>query len=129
MDNKCVFCQIAKKAMPAKIEYEDEEIIAFWDINPSAPVHLLIIPKEHIASINDARPENQQLLGKMLLVAKRLAKQKKIEQNGYRLVINTGPWAGQIIHHLHLHLLGGNPSESHPKKRTADKIDRTNKEF
>jgi len=116
MNNKCVFCQIAKKAMPAKIEYEDEEVIAFWDINPSAPVHLLIIPKEHISSLNEIKPENQQLLGKMILVAKRLAEQKKIEQDGYRLVVNTGPWAGQIIHHLHLHLLGGGTSEIQPKK-------------
>ena len=103
----CIFCDIANKKSPAKILYEDDEILAFPDINPSAPVHILIIPKKHIKSANELEAENQVLLGKMILTAKKLAKENKIDQSGYRLVINTGKDGGQIIEHLHLHLLGG----------------------
>jgi len=103
----CIFCDIINKKSPAKILYEDDEIIAFPDINPSAPVHILIIPKKHIKSANELEAENQVLLGKMILTAKKLAKENKIDQSGYRLVINTGKDGGQIIEHLHLHLLGG----------------------
>ena len=103
----CIFCNIVNKKSPAKIIYEDDKIIAFPDINPSAPVHILIIPKKHIKSANELKAEDQALLGKMILTAKKLAKENKIDQSGYRLVINTGKDGGQIIEHLHLHLLGG----------------------
>ena len=103
----CIFCQIAAKKLAAKIEYEDDEIIAFDDINPKAPVHILIIPKKHLTSINHLRAENAELVGKLILVAQKIAKAKKIDRSGYRLVFNTGPDSGQIVPHLHLHLLGG----------------------
>lgn len=107
MKQECIFCQIVQKKAPAKIVYEDEEVIAFWDIRPSAPIHLLIIPKKHLDSLNEAQKNDQFLLGKLILVAKQLAVEHKVDQSGFRLVINTGPWAGQIVHHLHLHLMGG----------------------
>jgi len=103
----CIFCDIINKKSPAKILYEDDEIIAFPDINPSAPVHILVIPKKHIKSVNELETKDQAIVGKMILVAKKLAKENKINQSGYRLVINTGKDSGQIIEHLHLHLLGG----------------------
>lgn len=103
----CIFCDIINKKSPANILYEDDEMIAFPDINPSAPVHILIIPKKHIKSANELEAKDQALLGKMILTAKKLAKENKIDQSGYRLVINTGKDSGQIIEHLHLHLLGG----------------------
>lgn len=103
----CIFCDIINKKSPAKIIYEDDEMLAFPDINPSAPVHILIISKKHIPSVNEIKAEDQAILGKMILVAKKLAKENKVDQSGYRLVINTGKDGGQIIEHLHLHLLGG----------------------
>ena len=103
----CIFCDIVNKKSSAKIIYEDDEILAFPDINPSAPVHILIIPKKHIKSVNELKTEDQALLGKMILVAKKLAKENKIDQPGYRLTVNVGKDGGQIIEHLHLHLLGG----------------------
>jgi len=107
MEGECIFCQIIQKKSPAKIVYEDEEVVAFWDIRPSAPIHLLIIPKKHLASLNEVKEADQLLLGKLLLVAKKLAAAHKIDRSGFRVVINTGPWAGQIVNHLHLHLMGG----------------------
>ncbi len=103
----CIFCNIVNKKSPSEIIYEDDEVLAFPDINPSAPVHILIIPKKHITSVNELKDENQAVLGKMILIAKKLAKENKIDQSGYRLVINCGKDGGQIIEHLHLHLLGG----------------------
>lgn len=103
----CIFCDIANKKSPAKLVYEDEEIVAFPDIHPSAPVHILIIPKKHLSCINDATDQDQLLLGKMILVAKKLAQENKIDKTGYRLVINCGKDGRQIVDHLHLHLLGG----------------------
>lgn len=104
---KCLFCQIAKKNLPAKVVYEDEEVLAFDDINPKAPIHLLIIPKKHIESIRELKPEDSAVMAKMILTAQKLAKEKGIESKGYRLVINTGSDSGQVVDHLHLHLLGG----------------------
>lgn len=98
----CVFCKIVKGELPAKKVYEDEEILAFHDINPQAPVHILIIPKKHIEELK-AEPE---LLGKLLITAYNIAKQQNLEK-GYRLVINQGKDAGQAVAHLHLHLLSG----------------------
>ncbi|MCX6807043.1 MAG: HIT domain-containing protein [Candidatus Berkelbacteria bacterium] len=103
MKKECIFCKIINHEASARIEYEDKDVIAFWDINPSAPTHVLVAPKKHIKSINEL--ENKDIISKMMFTAKKIAKAKKIAQSGYRLVINTGPWSGQIVDHLHLHLL------------------------
>ncbi len=102
----CVFCKIVKGEIPAKKVYEDENYLAFHDIDPQAPVHILVIPKKHIESLDEAGEKERSLLGGLLLVAKKVAKDMKLEK-GYRLVINTGPDGGQAVFHLHIHLLGG----------------------
>ena len=103
----CLFCKIVVKEIPAKIAYEDAEALAFHDIHPQAPVHLQIIPKQHIARVSELTPENSGLIGQLVLVANRLAQELSIAEPGYRLVINCNPGAGQSVYHLHLHLLGG----------------------
>lgn len=103
----CLFCKIFSKEIKSKIVYEDREIMAFEDINPQAPVHILIIPGKHIESLNDIKEEDEIILGKMFIVAKRIAKEKGISEDGYRTVFNTNKNAGQAVFHLHLHLLGG----------------------
>ena len=103
----CLFCKIANKEIPAKITYEDETILAFADINPQAPVHLLVIPKQHIARISDLSEQTAGLAGQLVLRANQLAKDLSISEPGYRLVFNCNPGAGQTVYHLHLHLLGG----------------------
>ncbi len=104
MEN-CLFCQIANKILPAEIVYEDENLLAFKDIEPQASLHLLIIPKKHIPSVDHVEIEDKTLMGEMILVAQKIAKEKKLK--GYKLQINVGRPAGQIIDHLHLHLLSG----------------------
>ncbi len=106
-DPNCVFCRIVKGDEPGRMVYRDEEMAAFHDINPRAPVHLLIVPTQHIESLSHADDGNEMLLGKMLLLANKLARDLGIAQGGYKLVINTGRGAGQIVPHLHVHLLGG----------------------
>lgn len=103
----CIFCKIIAGDIPGDIIYRDDEIIAFRDINPLAPTHVLIIPREHIATLNDLTAENAPLLARMTLVAKEIAVKEGIDGRGYRLVINCGAEGGQIVNHLHLHLLGG----------------------
>jgi Diadenosine tetraphosphate (Ap4A) hydrolase and other HIT family hydrolases len=103
----CLFCKIANKEIPAEMVYEDDKMVAIKDINPAAPVHLLIIPKVHIASLNDVSNENVDILGHIQLLASRLAQDSGISERGYRLVNNCGEWGGQVILHLHYHLLGG----------------------
>ncbi|MCL1974876.1 MAG: histidine triad nucleotide-binding protein [Firmicutes bacterium] len=103
----CIFCRIALGQIPTKFVYEDENIAAFRDINPRAKVHMLIIPKKHIASLAQAEEEDQSLLGRMCLVARRLAEKEGIANSGYRLICNCGKDSGQEIAHLHFHLLGG----------------------
>jgi len=103
----CIFCAIASGQLQTEFLYHDDEITAFYDAHPKAPVHILVIPNQHIASLNLAGAENATLLGKMVLRASSLAKEMGIDQSGYRLVINTGPDAGQSVFHVHLHLLGG----------------------
>ncbi len=103
----CIFCRIIEKRAPAKIVYEDESLIAIEDVNPQAPIHLLVIPREHLPSLKEATDGHVPLLGKLLAVAARLAKERKLEATGYRLVINTGPLAGQSVFHLHVHVMGG----------------------
>lgn len=105
----CLFCKIAGKEIPSKMVFEDDELFAFHDVNPMAPTHILIIPKLHIASMNEATPEHQALLGKLMLAGRRAAENTGIHESGYRLVVNTGPHAGQSVFHVHLHVLGGRP--------------------
>ncbi|MGQ9462129.1 MAG: histidine triad nucleotide-binding protein [Candidatus Fervidibacter sp.] len=105
----CVFCRIVAKEVQSRIAYEDEDIVAFHDINPQAPVHVLIVPRRHIPTLNEATESDQVLLGKMILVARKLAKEIGVADEGYRLVLNTNRGAGQSIFHIHLHLLGGRP--------------------
>lgn len=102
-----LFCKIVAGEIPADKVYEDEDTLAFRDIRPQAPVHILIIPKKHIEKIADATEEDEKLLGKLLLVANKLAKQEGIADSGYRVVINNGPDSGQDVFHIHFHLLGG----------------------
>ena len=107
--SSCIFCRITSHQASANIVYEDDNVIAFHDTDPKAPVHLLIIPKRHIGSINDLTDEDEPLVGKMLVVAKEVAKDLNLNDTGYRLVINTGREGGQAVFHLHMHLLGGRP--------------------
>lgn len=105
--NDCIFCKIIKGNLPANIIYQDKEIIAFDDIHPKAPHHKLIIPRKHIATMNDLTLEDKNLISNMMLVAQKLAIDLKIAENGYRVLLNCNPDGGQIVYHLHLHLLGG----------------------
>ena len=104
---ECLFCQIIDKKIPARIAYEDDQILAFHDIAPQAPIHILIIPKTHIATINDFDTDDAELLGHMILTAKKLAKELGVANNGYRLNFNCNRLAGQTVFHTHLHLLAG----------------------
>lgn len=103
----CIFCKILKREIPSKIVYEDEQCLAFEDINPQAPVHILVIPKKHISTALDMKEADRELIGHLVLVASRIAEQKDIARSGYRLVLNTNRDAGQTVFHIHLHLLGG----------------------
>jgi histidine triad (HIT) family protein len=103
----CIFCQIASGKIPSDIVYQDKEIVAFRDINPKAPVHILLIPKKHIASLNQLSQSDTALVGRMVAVASRLAKDEGVAEKGYRLAINCGKEGGQLVPHLHMHLLGG----------------------
>ncbi len=103
----CIFCKIINKEIPADIVYQDDEIIAFKDIAPVAPVHLLIIPKKHISPADDLELKDKELIGQLFLIAQKIAKEQDVSETGYRLVINVGKDAGQTVEHLHLHLLGG----------------------
>jgi histidine triad (HIT) family protein len=102
----CLFCKIGEKKIPSKLVYEDDDIFAFEDIQPQAPIHVLICPRKHLVSLTDATTEDTALLGKLQLVAAKLAKERKLT-GGYRTVFNNGSGAGQSVFHLHLHLLGG----------------------
>ena len=106
MSADCLFCKIAAKQIPSKVVYEDDEVFAFEDVGPQTPTHVLIIPRRHFASLNEATPEDQAVLGKLQLVAADLARKLRLA-GGYRTVVNTGEGAGQSVFHLHLHLLGG----------------------
>jgi histidine triad (HIT) family protein len=106
MSDDCLFCKISAKKIPSKIVYEDDEVFAFEDISPQAPTHVLICPRKHFASLDEAAPVDQALLGKLQLVAAQLARKRNLLE-GYRTVLNNGRGAGQSVFHLHLHLLGG----------------------
>ena len=103
----CIFCKIARGEIQSNIVYQDETAVAFPDINPKAPVHLLIIPRKHIESVADLAGDEEKLMGHLVLVANKLAQDQGISESGYRLVINCGPHGGQMVAHLHIHLLGG----------------------
>ena len=103
----CLFCKIGSGEIPSKQAYADDELVAFHDISPQAPVHVLIIPRRHIGSLNDASDADRELLGKILLTGRRIAGELGIAEGGYRLVNNCGADGGQTVHHLHVHLLGG----------------------
>ncbi len=103
----CIFCKIVRKEIPSQIVYEDERVVAFKDINPVAPVHLLLIPKEHLANILDINEANAELVGHIHLVANKLAREAGIAEKGFRIVTNCNKEGGQIIYHLHYHLIGG----------------------
>ena len=103
----CIFCQIVKGAIPTKKVYEDEQVLAFDDINPQAQVHVLVIPKRHIVSLDDTQNSDAALLGQLMVVCAKMAKERGLAESGYRVVANTGRGAGQTVFHLHLHVLGG----------------------
>ncbi|WP_207062567.1 histidine triad nucleotide-binding protein [Motiliproteus sp. SC1-56] len=105
----CLFCKILDKEIPADIVYEDDQVIAFRDINPQAPSHLLVIPRQHIATSNDIQDADCELVGRMHLVAAKLARQEGFADSGYRTVMNCQEAAGQTVFHIHLHVLGGKP--------------------
>jgi histidine triad (HIT) family protein len=102
----CIFCKIAKKEIPSKIIYEDDDIIAFNDIKPITPVHILVIPKKHISSLFDLEASDELLIGKIYMVIKKLAKENGLD-NGFRVIVNCGEDGGQEVKHLHFHILGG----------------------
>ncbi len=103
----CIFCKIINKEIPASVVYEDERMIAFDDINPQAPVHVLLIPKEHYPSLNEIPEDKKDMLSHLLLKAREIAREKEIGERGYRIVLNTARESGQDVLHIHFHLLGG----------------------
>ena len=105
MADDCLFCRIVRKEIPAKLVAEDEHCVAFRDINPQAPVHVLVIPREHVASLNHAT--DPTMLGRLSLMAADIARKEGVAESGYRTVVNTNAGAGQTVFHIHLHLLGG----------------------
>ena len=107
MTDSCIFCRIARREIPATIVAEDDTAVAFRDLNPQAPVHVLVIPRRHVASLDVASAEDAELLGRLSLLAARVARESGVADTGYRTVINSGADAGQTVFHVHLHLLGG----------------------
>ncbi|WP_437743281.1 histidine triad nucleotide-binding protein [Sorangium sp. So ce302] len=105
----CIFCKIANKEIPSKVVFEDEHVIAFHDVNPQAPTHALVIPKRHIAGIAQATAEDEAVLGRLLLAARRVAELTGIAESGFRTVVNSGANAGQTVFHIHVHVMGGRP--------------------
>ena len=105
--DECLFCNIVNKNIPCDKLIENDSVIAFRDINPQAPIHILIIPKKHISTINDLKPDDSILIGEMFLIAKELAQVENINNSGFRMVFNCNEDGGQTVFHIHLHLLGG----------------------
>ena len=105
--DECIFCKIIKKEIPSNIVYEDNEILAFRDINPVAPVHILVIPKKHIGSVIELNEEDEKLIGRIYTVINRIVKQENIDNTGFRIVVNCGEDGGQEVKHLHFHIIGG----------------------
>lgn len=113
MPSDCVFCKIAAGEMDGRIVYRDERAIAFWDVRPVVPVHILVIPNKHIGSVEEMTEEDEGLIGHLIYVAKHIAAEQGVAEDGYRLIINTGSHARQSVFHLHVHLLAGEPLASH----------------
>ncbi len=107
MAEECIFCKIASGQMSSEVIYEDDKIKAFNDVNPLAPVHVLIVPKKHIPTLNNLTGEDADLISHMLLTAAKVAREKGIDESGYRVTFNVNPEGGQVIFHLHLHVMGG----------------------
>jgi len=107
LDDDCIFCKIVSKEIPSTLLREDDELLAFRDINPAAPSHILVIPRKHIAKLSEADPDDAELLGKLLLAAADVAKSEDLK--GFRVVINNGAKAGQTVWHIHIHVIGGRP--------------------
>lgn len=105
----CIFCKIANKEIPAKILFEDDDLVAFHDLHPVAPIHVLVIPKQHIVGVGQAEAEHATVIGKLIVAARHVAEKSGLETSGYRMVVNNGPHAGQSVFHLHVHVLGGRP--------------------
>lgn len=105
----CLFCKILDKKIPAKIVYEDDRVLAFEDINPQAPVHLLLIPRKHIPTLNELHEDDAALTGHIVATAAKLARDRGIAERGFRVVVNCNPESGQTVYHIHFHLLGGRP--------------------
>jgi histidine triad (HIT) family protein len=105
----CLFCKIIRKEIPSKVVFENDQLFAIEDINPQAPMHLLILPKKHMATLLEIQEVDHNLMGSAFTVANQLAKQRKLDQAGFRVVINCGEGAGQSVFHIHFHLLGGRP--------------------
>lgn len=103
----CIFCKIVKGEIPCDKVYEDDRVLSFKDISPAAPVHVLIIPKKHISSINELKKEDEDLIGYIYTIAAKIAKQLGVSEKGYRIVSNCGEDGGQTVHHIHFHFLGG----------------------
>jgi histidine triad (HIT) family protein len=109
MQESCVFCRIVAGTIPARLAYEDDSTLAFHDTDPRAPVHVLVVPREHIGGVNHLEPGDAQLAGRLLLTARQVAQQLGVADSGYRLVINSGGHGGQTVDHIHLHIMGGRP--------------------
>jgi histidine triad (HIT) family protein len=109
MSSDCLFCKIARREIPASIVYEDDRVLAFNDINPQGPTHVLVIPKQHVESLNDMTPDHDAIVGEVVRRAAAIAKDRGIEASGFRAVFNTNRDAGQTVFHIHLHLIGGRP--------------------
>ena len=107
MQENCVFCQIVAGVVPAEIIFQDEEMTAFWDQHPAAPIHILIVPNKHIPSVNEVEVEEAALLGRLMLKAREIAAEQGVRDKGYRLLVNVGKEGGQSVFHLHLHLFAG----------------------
>ena len=105
--DECIFCKIIKKQIPSDIVYEDDKVMAFKDINPEAPVHIVIIPREHIVDLNCLKQDESEIIGHIFMVAKQIAKTLGVDEEGYRIINNCGKHGGQTVGHLHFHLLGG----------------------
>ena len=114
MDNDCLFCKIIKGEIPSTKVYEDEYVLGFRDINPAAPIHILVIPKKHISSLADIKPEDKEYVWKIHEAMNKIAEQEKFKEDGYRVIVNCGKNAGQEVMHLHYHILSG--------KKLGDKI-------
>ncbi len=107
MSEDCLFCKIVKGEIPSEFLYEDDNFVVFKDINPAAPVHLLLVPKKHIRSINDLKNEDDKIISQLFMIAKNIAKDQGVNESGYKLLFNVEKGGGQEIFHIHLHLIGG----------------------